>query len=119
MSRVTKYLAILRVELEDLEEDLTVLKNLYDERDRRREITHYTCLENVALVQEEISGIAEMVRDMESIDPSRYSGLEELVADLEELCRTRVRESDFPQAVLTLVQRKLEKVLRYVIDIES
>ena len=119
MSRVTKYLAILRVELEDLEEDLTILKNLYSDRDKRGEITHYACMENVALVQEEISGIADMVRSMEEIDPDRYSGLEELVADLEKLCRRRIRESDFPQAVLSLVRRKLEKVLRYVLEIES
>ena len=119
MSRVSKYLAILRVELEDLEEDLTVLKSLYDERDKRGEITHYTCLENVALVQEEISGIADMVRSMETIDPNRYSGLDELVKDLEALCRRRIKESDFPEAVFSLVQRKLEKVLRYVIDIET
>ena len=119
MSRVKKFLAVLRVELEDLEEDLSVLKNLYGERDQRREITHYACLENVALVQEEISGIADIVRSMESIDPSKYSSLEELVADLEELCRCRIKESDFPKAVYALVQRKLEKVLRYVIDIET
>lgn len=114
MSAVSKYLAVLRVELEDLEEDLTILKNLYDERDRRKEITHYTCLENVALVQEEIAGIADLVRSMEGIDPTRYSELDELISDIRRLSRQRVEESDFPKAVLTLVERKLDKVRRYV-----
>jgi hypothetical protein len=52
MSRVSKYLGILKIELEDLEEDPAVLRDLYTERDQRREITYYACLENVALVKE-------------------------------------------------------------------
>lgn len=119
MSQVTKYLAVLRAELEDLEEDLAVLTNLYDERDKRGEITHYTCLENVALLKEEISGIADLVANMENIDPTRYNSVEELVVDIEQLCLRRIRESDFPRAVFTLVKRKLQKVLGYVVQIEA
>jgi hypothetical protein len=54
---------------------------------------------------------------MEGIDSSKYSSINELVADLEKLIRQRIAESDFPQAVLNLVQRKLEKVLKYIAEV--
>ena len=65
--KLNKYLKVLKVELEDLEEDLRLLESLYNQRAQREEITHYLFLENVSLVKSEISGIDQIIHSLDDI----------------------------------------------------
>ena len=70
------YLEILRIELEDLREDLQLL---IDECQRNREngkITDYVFLENVTLFKNELLGVDEFFKIIDTIDTAQYETLE-------------------------------------------
>ena len=112
--KLHKYVKVLRVELEDLAEDLKLMEELYGQREKRDEITDYVFLENVSLLQSEISGIESIIRSLEEIIVERYSSLDELVEEVDSHFRKRTKDSAYPEAVYSLVKRKLSKVARYI-----
>ena len=117
--KINKFLRVFQIELEDLEEDLRVLCEMYAERQQKGEITHYVLLENSALIMNEIAGVESILQSLSSMCATSYSSLEEMVDDIDEKFRDKTMHSGFPEAVYALVRRKLEKVLKYVQDSES
>ena len=114
--KLAKYLKVLKIELEDLEEDLEVMKELYDRREQRNEITDYVFLENVALLKTEIAGVESLVKSIDDIPVDQFSHLDEFVDYVDALFRERTEHSGYPEAVYALVKRKLSKVSRYILS---
>lgn len=111
---IKAYMAILKVELDDLEEDLKLLMEQAQERYEKGEITNYVYLENLAVFKQELFGVDGIARRFEKNDPSRYSNLDELIADLkEELLDVKSRDL-LPQGVISMVERKFDKVKNYL-----
>ncbi len=117
--KLPKYLKVLRIELEDLSEDLEVMKDLYGQRGRRDEITDYVFLENVSLLKSEIAGVEAAIRSMDEIPVDRFRNLDELVDYIDKLFRERTAGAGYPEAVYALVRRKLAKVSRYVLSLDT
>ena len=112
--KLRKYLDVLKIELEDLETDLGLMSELYGRREKQDEITDYVFLENVSLLQSEISGVASIIRSIDAIPVSEFSNLGEFVDYLEGRFRQRTEHSGYPESVYALVKRKLTKVSRYI-----
>jgi hypothetical protein len=112
-----KYLDILRIEVEDLIEDIGLIVNEYTERRDRGEITNYVFLENLAVLHNELLGVDDMMEMLDSVDPESYSNLDELVADIEVKIKNKIKNSHLAEALYPLVKRKLEKVSRYVAQV--
>ena len=109
-----KYLKVLRIELEDLQEDLELMADLYNQRDANAEITPYVFLENVSLLQAEITGIENIIRSIDDIVIDRFETLNELVDYSDQAFQKLTKEAGYPDAVYELVRRKLRKVARYL-----
>ncbi len=114
-----KYLEILKIELEDLKTDTETLLALSGERKDRGEITNYVFLENMTLFKNLISGIEYMYASLCKMSMEKYNNLGEMIADIDLGFRQKTKDSDFPEAVYTLVKRKLEKVLKYILGDEK
>ena len=112
--KLNKYLKVLRIELEDMEEDLSIMRELYGQRERRDEITEYVFLENVSLLKSVISGIEVLNRSIDDIPRDEFADLDELVDYVDRLFRDRTAHAGYPEAVYSLVRRKLTKVSRYI-----
>ncbi|HSV56471.1 MAG TPA: hypothetical protein VLH39_05115 [Magnetospirillaceae bacterium] len=108
------FLKILRVELEDLLEDLKDLEERYRHKFASSEITNYVLLENEALLSREEEAVRSMIISIDGINLSRYKSLNEIVEALEVIARGFIKEREFPAAVLRLLRRKMVKVLSYV-----
>ena len=113
---ITKYLAIVKIELEDLEEDIISLIELTEERILNREITNYVGMENETVLRAEFEGIRSVVKSIETFNVSKYNDLQEFIDDLKEQLREKIDHSGFPNAVYLFVERKLKKVARYIRD---
>ena len=109
-----KYLKVLKIELEDLEEDLRIMAEIYGEREKRDEITQYVFLENLSLLKQEIAGIEQILHSLDSIEVSNFQSLENMVEHVDSLFRHKTDDADFPEAVYALVKRKLLKVSKYI-----
>ena len=109
-----KYLKVLRIELEDLEEDLLLMAQIYQQREKDSEITDYVFLENVSLLQSEISGIEQILKSLGTIEGDSFGTLDEMVEHVDSVFRQKTEDANFPEAVYALVKRKLAKVSAYI-----
>ncbi len=109
-----KLIRILRIELEDLEDDIALLEETAEERREKHEITNYVLLENLALLKKESGCIQVLMDSIETLELDRYGSLEDAAAGLKEHFREMARENGFPGAVYRLVDRKIDKVVQYV-----
>ncbi len=112
--KVKKFLNILKIELIDVEEDIAALEEFYKLREKKREITSYVLLENIAVIQREIRAIKRIVEKMEDISPESYSSLDQLVTDLEGKFREQLIDGQVPNTIFDILKRKLLKVAEYV-----
>lgn len=114
--KLGKYLKVLKIELEDLEEDLKLLNDVYSQQEKRDEITDYVFLENVSLVQSEISGIEHIIQSLDDITIEGFSSFDDFVEYIDANFRKQTQYSGFPEAVYVLVKRKLQKVSHYIVS---
>lgn len=109
-----RFLDLLAMEIEDLENDVTDLIEVARNRLARHEITNYVFQENQGLLLNELSCLRSLMGTLRDLDTSRYTDLKELVADLERRIRARIQECGYPEVVFSLVKRRSDKVLRYL-----
>ena len=108
------YLRLLKIELEDLREDLDALIRGWDERLQHHEVTRYVVLENVAVLRNEILGVSGLSHLLGQTDPDAYDDLDSMVADLRNRCAQRLKEHNLPEGPHRMICRKLDKVAQYV-----
>ncbi len=116
---LNKFISIFRIELEDLREDINDLIELLEKRKDCQEITNYVYMENKGVLLNEIASVEELVDSISTIDAYQYESVEEMIADVHQMIDTRIKERDFPGVVRDLVQRKFDKVRKYVIGSEA
>jgi len=107
---------ILKIELEDIEEDIQTLLDLASQRKKEGQITNYVFFHNVALFKNEISGINNFIQCLDTLDPGAYENLDALIAVIDDLYKQRTKDHHFPEGVYAMVHRKLKKIARYVIN---
>ena len=117
--KIAKYIKILRIELEDLEEDLLLMAEIYHQREQKDEISDYVFLENLSLLQSEISGIDHIIQSLGDIDATAYSSIEEFVETVASAFKKKTADAGFPNSVNELVKRKLQKVTKYLLNAEE
>ena len=108
------FLTILLIELDDLEQDIQLLiKHSKEEHDTHK-LTNYVFLQNVALMHEELFGIESFREEISHIDASEYTSLQDLIDDLNLRIQKRVEKQGIPNSFLVAMNRKIEKVMRYI-----
>ncbi|MDC7225748.1 MAG: hypothetical protein PQJ61_03165 [Spirochaetales bacterium] len=112
-TKTKKYLSILKIELEDLIEDLEFGEAALARRLKEHEITEYVFLENVGLLKKEILGI-ERVKIMLNESDKNIQSIEELRNHVEAYFKDEIRSAGLPHVVFNLISRKLDKVSRYM-----
>jgi hypothetical protein len=111
-----RFLGILKVELEDLEDDIEDLLELCQRRKDHSEITDYVYQENKTLLLNEIAALKSLVHGLDGLDTGRFATQQQMIQEVDRLIRTRARESAFPEAVYSLVKRRLDKVAQYLLQ---
>ena len=109
-----KYLAILKLELEDLHEDIeTVIQQTTKERESGS-LTNNVFMENLALFKNELLGVDAFGRILDELDLGAFTSLEEMVDYLKTDFRAKVKAVGLAEVIDLLVERKLDKVMQYV-----
>ena len=109
-----KFYRILLIELEDLQQDLRVAVQIYEERNVSGDVTNYVMRENSALLENEISGLELVCRTVGEMTPDEEESVGDLVERVRSACRRRITESHFPDALCGMVDRKISKVEKYI-----
>ena len=114
-----KYLDILKIEINDLTDDIGLLVEEYRKRKQKDEITNYVFLENLAVLHNEMQGVDNLVQILDEIDPNTYTSLEDMIVDVKKRVRERIRKSDLAGALYILVSRKIDKVATFVHHVQD
>lgn len=108
------FLKIFRVELEETSTDIALLVDIYRDRYKSREITHYVQQENEALLAREIHCLEKLVPELEKFPLDDYPDKDSFIEGLSVFLKNFVKVNQFPQAVFLLAERKLQKVVKYI-----
>ena len=112
-NKTRKYLEILRIELEDLIEDLEFSEEVLTKRFKDHEITEYVFLENIGLLKKEVLGVAKVKRMIEEM-AGNFSDTDVLRSKIEIYFDKEIKSAGLPGVVLLLVNRKLDKIDKYI-----
>jgi len=111
--KIRKFLAILAVEFDDMQDGINMLLDLAEERFKRHEITGYVWTENSALLKREKSVIRMMAERVGKLEAGMFTNLDEAVEGVRKIIRGM---PGIPEAVPAFVERRIEKLLKYVND---
>lgn len=114
MSDTNHFLKLLKVEIDDLIEDIRRRIKLYDLRFVRDEITHYVHDENLALLNREIDAFSNFIDVVDGIDAAIYKDVDEVEAALLEKSKSLVSRMEDPEAIHIQLQRKMRKVRMFL-----
>ncbi len=113
---LARFLGILRVELEHLEQHLGLMVSGYHDKERRREVTAYVCKENVAVLESEGYGTRHFISVVDELDPGDYDSLDALIEDVRNRFKATIKQSGLCDASYVFADRKINKVARYVTE---
>lgn len=111
---VKAFLAILNVEMHDLEEDLKLLMSKSEEKHKKEQISNYVYLENLAVIKQELFGVNGIARRFEKTNVDEYKDLDSLIMGLKSEMLNEKAKDLLPEGVIHMVERKLKKVQAYV-----
>ncbi|MBU1080858.1 MAG: hypothetical protein KKB59_10255 [Spirochaetes bacterium] len=95
-------------------EDIKLLIEKTERRFENQEITPYVRMENEALLRREYDAFEKFVGIVDGIDASIYKCIPDVEADFLAKSRDLVSRLEDPEAVFVLLQRKLEKVRKFI-----
>jgi hypothetical protein len=105
---------MFRAEVENSLDDAKDLAAAYAKRFKQDEITNYVFNENEAFLAQEIHGISELITEIADYGASRFGDEKEAAETVRGLVRERVSAYGDPEAVYRIVDRKIEKILKYI-----
>lgn len=114
--KLEKFIKILKIELDDVEEDLRRLEEYNKAKALTGEISNYVSLENLAVIKDELMGIRRIAGTLDTVKPEEYRDIEDFIQKFETYCRQNSRNADLPESVYVLFNRKIEKIKQFMLD---
>jgi len=108
------YIAILRIELNDL---LTDLEKLIEECSKGHQtgmISENVLMQNLAVFKNEILGVHRFQRILDNIHAQEYERLDDMIEDIRLKFHALIHDHGLADAIQIYIDRKLLKVERYV-----
>ncbi|MCX7788246.1 MAG: hypothetical protein N2442_11185 [Spirochaetes bacterium] len=113
-TKAHKFLSILKMELEEIQEDLNTLLEIYRCYEQKHEITNYVLQENSSLIQAEIAALRSLFKFLDTFSTEEYESLEALSAGVLAKFKELIKKKEYPQALYYLIERRVQKVVRYL-----
>jgi hypothetical protein len=107
---IKNFIAILKIEIEDLQADLELLISENQRKKDTGKITDYVFLENDALYRHELQATRTFQQILNNLDYQQFNQLTDVIDYL----RNAFREGGYVRAINICIERKLNKVARYV-----
>jgi hypothetical protein len=113
---LTKFVRVLRVELEDLEADIELVVEENYRRLQAHTETERVCRENVATLRNEEFGIRHFVEILDELDVDDYDNLDHLIATIRSRFHDVIERCGLARATIRFADRKIAKVKHYVTE---
>jgi hypothetical protein len=116
MRKKKLFIAFFKAEIDDALEGLKQLSSLLGARLNKGEITNYVYSENEALLGQEISALKKILPLVDSINIDAFNDVNALALELGNMLQMKVEAMDDPRAVREITNRKIKKVLNYILE---
>jgi len=113
-NQIRNFLEILKLELDDLKDDLHTLKKECEHKLKAGLITNYVHMENMALYDNELHGLNTFQTIVNETEPEKFDSLDNLITHLNETFKITMKSCGYAEAGRICIQRKMLKVARYV-----
>ncbi|MBU0936708.1 MAG: hypothetical protein KKI09_12960 [Spirochaetes bacterium] len=113
------YLSLLKVELRDLLEDISIVEDQLRKRFEAAEISSYVYRENDVVLRREMESIENFLPLIDAIRPDLYKDTELLVPVLLAELGIQLKRNGGPEAVVELVKRKMLKLSEFLRTLDS
>lgn len=110
-----KYLKILRIEIEDLQDDIGGLIAECKKEVETGILSNYVFLQNLTIFKKELLSLGVFFKILDSIDTEQYESLDDMIDFIRTSFSEKIKEYDLIQAINVYVERKLIKVKKYVL----
>jgi hypothetical protein len=104
---------MFREEIEESIGNIKYLKDSYERKFKKEEITSYVYNENDAFLSQEITGLKRFLHFLGTVSPDT-GVVEDIVSLIENMVQQRLKGREDPEAVYLIVKKKLEKTLKYI-----
>ncbi|MDR0402662.1 MAG: hypothetical protein LBH35_03630 [Treponema sp.] len=111
--KIGLFLAMLREEIEESLDGVRYLADSYERKFKNGEITNYVYSENEAFLAQETAGLRRFLAFIASISPDVKTP-EDIVILIGDVIKKKMKDYEDPEAVYRIVNKKLEKTLRYL-----
>ncbi len=109
-------IGLIRLELQDLQEDLRIMEQTGLERYKNLEITEYVMKENNALFEGEILALKSLEKLLTQEKWKNYTDTELLLGDFEAEAVHHLNHHQYALAVHQIIKRKLAKVRDFLMS---
>jgi hypothetical protein len=107
------FLKILREEIEESLDNIQYLAGSYERKFKNGEITNYVYSENESFLAQEIAGLRRFLAFIASISPDVKTP-EDIAILIGDVIKKKMKDYEDPEAVYRIINKKLEKSLRYL-----
>jgi hypothetical protein len=108
------YLRLLRVEIQDMLEEIEMLIEHLETRFACDDISSYVRLENEGVLRRELGAIGHFIALVDEIEPANYKSIPEMEQDILSRADEIVKKQEQPEVVLVLLKRKIDKVREFI-----
>ena len=112
--RKLRFIEIMRIELEDLHDDIDSILEHCVQLFREHEITEFGYFGNLSVLKGELHGVGVFARMLNNVDTAKYDTVEAMAEDLERQLLAEIEKYGMVPAIDILIRRKIEKVMKYV-----
>ena len=111
---IKKFLSILQIELEEIENELADLIEADHVKERNHLITEYVSRENDSLFMQEIQALKQFVDELASFPSDELMTLDDTEKKILDFFSNQIEKRDYPRALWFALERKVHKVRKYV-----
>jgi hypothetical protein len=112
-SQISLFLTMLQEEIEESLDGIQYLVDSYERKFKNEEITNYVYNENEAFLAQEMAGLRRFLAFIASISPDVKTP-EDIAILIGDVIKKKMKDYEDPEAVYRIVNKKLEKTLRYL-----
>jgi len=112
-NQTEQFIAMIKEEIAESLSSIEYLADKYENKFKNDEITNYVHNANEVFFTREIAGLNKFIAYVDSIDPAGKTP-EDIATLIRNVIKQKEKEYEDPEALYEIVNRKLEKTLRYV-----
>ncbi len=116
--QVQRFLKVLALEIESIQDELSMLLNTLDDRLARREISDYVRNENFVVLLNEVLGLHDCLHGLDDVRGCPAESVDDAADLAREVLDRRIADHGYVPALGHLLDARIDKIVRYIGEAE-